>query len=165
MTQGHAEDPFAVLGLPRSFDLTPAQVQGAYLRVMAQLHPDLARDPLERDDRLRRTAAAGEARQRLASPIGRAEALLAGVQPSAEGVLPPAFLAQTLQLRMRMEEAQPKELDEIRELVAGMRAACIEELGQALARQAWQEAHRALAQLRYIERMAASLQGAPLKGP
>lgn len=103
-------NPFEILGLPLVFDLTPAQVSAAHLRVAARLHPDRARDPLERDELVRRAAEAGAAKARLLADVGRAEALLEALgvggagASTGEAPLPPAFLMETMELRERIEE-------------------------------------------------------------
>lgn len=157
-------DAFEILGLPRSFDVTSSQVAAAHLRACATLHPDRAKDALERDDFMRRAAAAGEAKQRLMSDVGRAEALLAarGVDAKLEVPLPPAFLMETMELRERIEESltDPAARVEMHDEVATMREACVRELALAC-RDAGSDTHAAraaLARLRYIDRMQARLQ-------
>ena len=40
-------DPFALLGLPRSFDIDARALQATYLKRSASLHPDRSTNPLE----------------------------------------------------------------------------------------------------------------------
>lgn len=157
------DDPFAVLDLPRKFALTPAEVSAAHLKLVAKLHPDRAKDSLERDQFMRAAAAVGQAKQQLTSEIGRAEALLKLSGASeGEAKLSPAFLAETLELRERIEEAASAEsLAEIRGDVEQMRADCVKELAGSLERQDLQNAREALARLRYIERMGTRLREQP----
>jgi Fe-S protein assembly co-chaperone HscB len=158
------DDPFAILELPRTFALTPAQVAAAHLKVAAKLHPDRAKDALQRDHFLRTSAAAGQAKQQLMTDVGRAEALLnfSGA-PAAEAKLTPAFLAQALELRERIEEAadDAASLAEIREEVDHMRADCVLELARSLEGGDVPAAREALARLRYVERMSTRLRAQP----
>ncbi len=169
------DDPFLVLELPRTFALTPEQVTAAHMKVVALLHPDRASSPLERDDFMRRSAQAGQAKQQLMTDVGRAEALLhvLGV-PAADAPLSPAFLAGTLEFRERIEEASQQGGAEgararaiIGDEVQEARAHVVAELGAAL-RSLEDEtgeklpanmdlARMALARLRYVERMLTRL--------
>jgi len=164
-------DPFSILGLPRTFALTPEEVQAAHLRVVAELHPDRAQGALDRDERMRRSAAAGHAKQALLGDLGRAEALVAALVPatlpaSAEGALPPAFLMEMLEVREAIEAAlESREgLEALESEVAERRRACVAEVAGACAdlerapdEATAQEVHRALARLRYVERMRTRL--------
>lgn len=164
-------DPFSILGLPRTFALTPAAVQAAHLRVVAQLHPDRAQGALDRDERMRRSAAAGHAKQALLGDLGRAEALVAVLVPAArpaggDGALPPAFLMEMLEVREAIEAALDSRegVEALESDVADRRRACVAEVASACAdlerapsEAAAQEVHRALARLRYVERMRARL--------
>jgi hypothetical protein len=55
------EDPFRILGLPRQFDLTPAEVTTAHLRAVSRLHPDRATDEVQRVQMVQEAAAVGAA--------------------------------------------------------------------------------------------------------
>ena len=160
-------DPFAVLGLPRSFDLTPADVAAAHLRACARSHPDRARDPFERDRLLAQAAEAGDAKRILSNPVSRAEALLAlaGV-PAGDEPLSPAFLFETLELREAIEDASAapggvgERLGALRAQVDALLAAATEDLRVALGAcaagdaAAGRAARGALARLRYAQRMS-----------
>ncbi|MDX2131002.1 MAG: iron-sulfur cluster co-chaperone HscB C-terminal domain-containing protein [Planctomycetota bacterium] len=96
-------DPFKVLGLPARFDLSRDEIERAYLARAAAVHPDLAGD--ESHDA---SSALNAARTTLASPLARAEVLLAlragGVAPGDKS-LPAGFLAEFMPLREEGEEA------------------------------------------------------------
>ena len=166
-------DPFAALGMARSLDLTSAEVAAAHLRACARVHPDRARDPVERDRLLRDSALLGSAKRVLQDPVLRAEALLriAGV-PTGEVPLAPAFLMETLDLREAIESAvqggdaallaslraqadalQRAAMDDLRAALGGPAGAA----GEAAASDAGQRARSALARLRYAARMVARL--------
>ena len=102
-----SSDPFSILGLPRQFNLTPAEVATAHLRAVSRLHPDRALDPVERERLVREAAAAGAAKQRLSHDTSRAEELLEllGARSLTARPLPPAFLMETLEIREAIEDA------------------------------------------------------------
>lgn len=104
-----AFDPFAVLGLPRVYDVDAAAVERAYLERSAAEHPDMAAqhglaelggEPEERIAEINR------ARQVLADPERRAAALwtLSGGVESRE--MPPGFLMEMMEVREEIEAAQ-----------------------------------------------------------
>jgi molecular chaperone HscB len=104
-------DPFALLGLPRRFDLTDAQIEKAFLARLAGVHPDLAGDEAGAD-----AAALTGARAVLADPERRAGTLLAllgGPGPAVDRSLPDGFLMEIMELRERVEsdlaDAGPRE--------------------------------------------------------
>lgn len=133
------DDPFDILGLQPTFDLTPQQVAAAHLRVCAQCHPDRARDPLERDAFMRRTAAAGQAKQQLTDPVSRGQAILvrSGAPATADTPLDQAFLMETMELREAIEEAladpDQQGAAAVQAQVAALRQECLDELRAACA--------------------------------
>jgi DnaJ-domain-containing protein 1 len=170
-----AEDPFLVLGVAPSLDLTPADVAAAHLRASARVHPDRARDPVERDRLLRESAALGSAKRTLQDPVLRAEALLRlrGV-PAVDVPLSPAFLMETLELREAIDAAaaaaDSAALGALRLQAGALQRAALDDLRVALAgvgalggtagldtAAAEKGARAALARLRYAARMVARL--------
>lgn len=96
-------DAYAILGLPRRFDLDPGEIERAYLERAAAHHPDVAPDDEDGGDRL---AALNEARAVLADPERRADrllALLGGPGKSDSRALPGGFLMDILETRERVE--------------------------------------------------------------
>jgi molecular chaperone HscB len=101
-------DPFALLGLPRSFDVDPRALQSAYLKRSAALHPDRFRDPLAQAEAQREAAALNDARAILADDEQRANTLLAllgGPAKEQDKSLPDGFLIEMLEVRQDMEAA------------------------------------------------------------
>ncbi|HWB20872.1 MAG TPA: iron-sulfur cluster co-chaperone HscB C-terminal domain-containing protein [Phycisphaerales bacterium] len=102
-------DPFALLNLPRTFDLIPAQIQSAYLRLASATHPDLVRDPFANAEAARNSAALNHARQMLLNPESRANALhqlLGGPTKEQNNALPAGFLMDIMEAREQLESAQ-----------------------------------------------------------
>lgn len=116
-------DPFALLGLPRRFDLDAAELQRRFIQASAANHPDRFTDALDQADAADRSAAINEAYRLLLDPQSRAEALLdlleaeagaggpsAGRTPARAAAdakaLPPNLLMEMMEARERMEEAQ-----------------------------------------------------------
>jgi DnaJ-domain-containing protein 1 len=101
------EDPFRILGLPRQFDLTPAEVTTAHLRAVSRLHPDRATDEVQRVQMVQEAAAVGAAKQRVAHDLTRAEELLKflGARSFLSAPLAPEFLFETLEWRDAIEDA------------------------------------------------------------
>lgn len=102
-------DPFAALGLPRRFDLDDQQIETAFLRRIAQAHPDL--EPAEGHpdpggDATADTAILIDARAVLADPERRARALVRLLDPAGapDRTLPDGFLMEMMELRQRIEE-------------------------------------------------------------
>lgn len=101
------EDPFRILGLPRQFDLTPAEVTTAHLRAVSRLHPDRATDEVQRIQMVQEAAVVGAAKQRVAHDLTRAEELLKllGARSFLSAPLAPEFLFETLEWRDAIEDA------------------------------------------------------------
>lgn len=102
---GVPPDPFDTLGLRPRYDLDPGEVQNAYLRRSAKLHPDLAGgDP----DAPRLAAELNQAKTTLDDPERRADALLVrlgGPTRSEEKGLPDGFLFEIMEIREAIEGA------------------------------------------------------------
>lgn len=108
-----ADDPFAQLGLPRTFDLTPQQIETAYLRRVTAIHPDagdhllLERDPdAESTESDAASARLHAARDALANPENRANSLLAllgGPGKEQDRSLPDGFLPHIMEVREQIE--------------------------------------------------------------
>lgn len=101
-------DPFLLLGLPRRFDLEPAEIDAAYLARALESHPDAfggVAPGLAGDDA---QAMLNEAKDVLANPERRANTLLellGGPTKEQNKSLPPAFLAEMMDMREEMESA------------------------------------------------------------
>ena len=102
-------DFFERLGLPRRFDLSPAEVERQYLARSREVHPDFHQlgGAIEQRASLEMSSALNEAYATLRDPFRRAEYLL-GLEggPSAADVreMPAAFLLEMLELREAIEE-------------------------------------------------------------
>jgi curved DNA-binding protein CbpA len=96
------EDPFSILKLRHDFDLTNAEIEAAYLRCIAAVHPDL-NDSFDSDP----VSRVNEARKTLLEPESRANALLSslgGPDAKTYGELPELYLLSILDQRMEIEE-------------------------------------------------------------
>jgi molecular chaperone HscB len=103
----NTDDPFALLDLPRRFEIDREALQAAYLRKSAALHPDRYSDPIEQAEAAERAAALNRARAVLADDEQRANALLAllgGPGKEQEKDLPDGFLMAIMEIRQTMEE-------------------------------------------------------------
>lgn len=108
MAAAPLDDPFALLGLPRGFVLDREQLQRAYLRRSAGLHPDRVADPLLQAEAARESARLNAARATLADDEQRANALLTllgGPSKESDKALPDGFLVQMMEARQDMEAA------------------------------------------------------------
>lgn len=102
-------DPFAILGVPRRFDLDEAELQRRFLAASAATHPDRFTDPIEQVEAAERAAEINEAYRVLSSPEARADALLrllGGPAKEEDKSLPPNLLMEMMEVREELEEAQ-----------------------------------------------------------
>jgi molecular chaperone HscB len=102
---------FHRLGLPRRFVLDAGELERAYLAHSRAVHPDyhLAGSSADLGASLELSAAINEAYNTLRDPFARAEHLLAlegGPSASEHKQMPPAFLAEMLDLREQIELAR-----------------------------------------------------------
>jgi molecular chaperone HscB len=103
-----AEDPFALLGLPRTFNISMADLQAAYLKRTAALHPDRVSDPALQHEAARQAARMNDARNTLANDEQRANALLillGGPTREQDKSLPESFLIDMMEIRQELEHA------------------------------------------------------------
>lgn len=156
-----ALDPFALLGLPRRFELDHAALQRAWLERAAKLHPDRADAP---DDAARLSADLNEAKAVLQDPERRANALvslLGGPTKEMDKSLPEGFLMEMLEVREAMQAEIEAEGEDARarweSWAASRRGEIISRVGELFARGCDAATLRAvrteLNAWRYIERM------------
>ena len=104
-------DHFERLGLPRRFSVDAAELERAYLARSRVVHPDyhLAGSGADLGASLELSAGINEAYNTLRDPFTRAEYLLkleGGPSASEQKQMPPAFLAEMLEARERIEESR-----------------------------------------------------------
>ena len=104
-------DHFERLGLPRRFSVDADELERAYLARSRVVHPDyhLAGSGADLGASLELSAAINEAYNTLRDPFTRAEYLLkleGGPSASEQKQMPPAFLAEMLEARERIEESR-----------------------------------------------------------
>lgn len=154
-------DPFALLGLPRRFEVDGAALQRAWLERAARLHPDRADAP---EDAARLSAELNEAKAVLQDPERRANAmlsLLGGPTKEQDKSLPEGFLMEMLEAREAMQAEIEAEGEEARtrweSWAASRRGEIIGRVGELFARGGDAATLRAvrteLNAWRYIERM------------
>jgi molecular chaperone HscB len=167
------DDRFAVLGLPRKFEVDLAAAESAYKDLSRQLHPDrfAKADPRARKAALGRTVEINDAWRTVKDPVKRAEYLLelagfglAGDDRQSESQLrktkqvaaPPTFLIEILELREELGEAQ-RAGDAVKvafmaEEMRGRAAEAMRTIAGALDAGKFEEAARILVGLRYYRR-------------
>lgn len=107
-------DPFATLGIARSFDVDLAAVEKTHRELSRALHPDkfVAAPPSERRAALEKAVQANEAWRTVRDPIKRAEALFAlagiAVGERSEPKASPEFLMDVMEQREELAEARAK---------------------------------------------------------
>lgn len=156
-------DAYDTLGIEPRFDVDEAAVQRAWLRAAARCHPDRAADPAEA---VRRTALLNDARAALLDPERRAETLLRrrGAPGTPDNTLPDGFLAEILEVREGLSEAQEAGneagLAAFQEWAAQRRRAYIDDVRRRFASMSepgrpdeFAGVRRTLNAWRYIERM------------
>ncbi|MHB8419799.1 MAG: Fe-S protein assembly co-chaperone HscB [Myxococcales bacterium] len=169
-------DRFAVLGLPRRYEIDAADLERRFRELSWQVHPDrhAQASPRERRLALERTTALNDAYRTLKDPLRRAAYLLElhglaveseSGKDSAMAKLPPEFLEEVMELREGLVEARA-EGDEtaVRRLVLtvrerrGLAVAAAEGALRDLPPEAeparLEAAAAALARIRYYDRFA-----------
>lgn len=164
-------DPFALLGLPRTFEIDAGQLRSAYLKRSAALHPDRFTDPIKQDEAARQAAAINDARAILEDDEFRGNALLAllgGPGKEQDKSLPEGFLPSIMEVReemelvlanedpaerARFEQWARSERKEYKDRIAGLFAKALQSPDPATLRNIRQQ----LNAWRYIERMIEQL--------
>jgi len=165
-------DRFAVLGLPRRFEVDLGAAESAYKELSRQLHPDrfAKADPRARKAALARTVEINDAWRTVRDPLRRADYLLelAGCSLAGEDnkgspmattkkvAAPPAFLIEILELRDELAEAQ-RSNDAVKvafmaEEMRSRAAAAMKAVAGALEAGQFEEAARTVVALRYYQR-------------
>ncbi|MFG0253141.1 MAG: DnaJ domain-containing protein [Phycisphaerales bacterium JB038] len=170
MSDSTAEDAFALLGLPRRFEVAEADIERAYLARAAALHPDRFQDPVEQAEAVRRAARVNDARKLLLDREQRAihllRLLIGGADESSEA-LPDGFLMEVLEIREEMEadDGDPSRRAHWDEWAREQRAEYLARIGalfagaadDSLNAEAAASIRLELNALRYIERMIEQL--------
>jgi molecular chaperone HscB len=171
-THGARADHFAVLGVPRAYDLDVGALETRYKDLSRKLHPDrfAKADPRARRAALQRTVQLNEAWRALKDPMKRAEYLLAlgdvkiatddGGARSGGVAASPALLMEMLELREELgdaraahDDAKVRRLGEaMRERAARAEAAVAAGLAGEPGRAELEAAARELVALRYYGR-------------
>jgi molecular chaperone HscB len=170
-------DKFAVMGVPRSYELDDRALEETFRGLSRKLHPDrFARaTPRERRFSLEQTTLLNDAYRTLRDPVRRAEHLLAlrGVKVAGEergggAAMPQEFLEQALEDREKLLEAKmeggPEAVARLAEGVRGKRQEAMEEIARALREQRPTDAQlqrtaELLARLRYYARYLDEVEG------
>lgn len=158
------DDPFALLGLERSFRVDPLLLQRAWLGRIAELHPDRHPDPVKAASLL---AHVNRARDTIEDPEERANALLVllgGPARENDKSLPDGFLGEVMEVRQAAEEARAtadaaalarwqRWARDQREHYRERSAAMFDSVGDGPAPDSLREIRELLNAWRYIERM------------
>ncbi len=162
-------DHFALLGLPPSFALDLAQLEAAYKRVQAQVHPDrfAVASAAEKRVAMQWATRANEAFTVLRDPQQRAAYLCelhgVGIEAESNTAMPTSFLMQQMQWREALDEvasevASDRDRERLQSEVDGARAEILAELRRTLDDAHDYTAAAALVrQLMFIDRFAAEV--------
>ena len=180
-------DRFAVLGLPRKFEVDLGAAEAAYKDLSRQFHPDrfAKADPRARKAALARTVQINDAWRTVKDPLRRAEYLLelagyalAGGEKSPEMSktrkvsAPPTFLIEILELRDELAAAQRAgdavKIAFMSEEMHGRAAEAMKTIGTSIdlgTPAGLDEAARALMSLRYYQRFLDEVQAHEERAP
>lgn len=109
LLQADEADHFALLGIPRTFDIDAAALRRRYLELAREVHPDRVSDDQSAALSVSATARLNEAVEMLSSPLRRAEYLLhlaGGASAAEDKTVATDVLAATLMLREELDEAR-----------------------------------------------------------
>jgi molecular chaperone HscB len=137
-------DPFATLGIARSYDLDLPALEKSYRQLSRALHPDryTSTTPGEKREALARAVAVNEAWRIVRDPIQRAEALLSlgglAIDEESESTRDVEFLEEILEQREALSHARrARDRGAVRSLAEAVRARSTEaerQLAAGLAR-------------------------------
>lgn len=157
-------DPYALIGLERSWHLTDAQVRSAQVRALARCHPDRHPEGAAREAAMRMSARINEAVASLASAELRAEVLVrvgGGDGPIPQ--LPQDELMEWMERREWIEERQQEgsrgiaaiaewRRGALTEILDSIRVATCDDAGIPRPNADWGEARLGIARLRALRR-------------
>ncbi len=131
-------DPFAILGLPRRFDIDPDQLHKQFITLAARYHPDHAADPIDQLEAAEASAKINEAHRIVNDPESRAHALLELIAGEAmetkNTVVDPSILSDMLEKREQLDEAaaagDTRQLDELRRWLDQKQQSILANLGR-----------------------------------
>jgi molecular chaperone HscB len=155
-------NPFAILGIPLSFEVDLPTLERSYRNLSRAVHPDRHVDAgaSAKREALARAMAVNEAWRIVRDPIRRAEALLAldgvDVSEGRDQQVDPEFLLDFLEIREALAEARrARDPGAVETLAAGIRARAERaehELGSQLSAGASRGAVGKLGELRFYRR-------------
>ncbi len=171
MTGAPDPDLFAVLGLPRRFEVAPEELEARFHDRSRLLHPDrVARaTPQERRLSLERTTRLNQAYRTLRDPWARAEHLLALLEPGTPAAAAdPEFLEEQLAAREALATARSRGDGERVSAVVGTAREALRALEREVARHlagapdaaALGTAREIVAQARFQQALLATADGA-----
>ena len=157
---------FSLLGLPEKFAITADEVEAAWKKAIALVHPDrfAGRPAAERRVAEQWAGRINEARDVLASDVGRATELLklrgVDIQTETDTRMDSAFLMQQMDWRERLESADDAGRKALAADVAAAKDAEKAVLTETLdAVFDAEKARSAVRRLMFIEKMAAAVAG------
>ena len=175
---GDGLDPFAVLGLARTFEVDRAELRKRLLRLSRQLHPDFfaGEDESARELATRNSAELNATYPRLEDPVRRAELLVelgGGPDASEERQMPQAFLMEVMEWNEALEELREGSdadgADALRSELTEQREELVEALGSGLTPlppegdAAYRSLRQTLNAIRYVDRALGELSEIRLK--
>jgi molecular chaperone HscB len=160
------DDDFALLGLPRRFQLDLTALDQRWKELQRQTHPDrhAAQGAAAQRVAMQWSVRINEAHQRLRDPVRRAAYLceLAGapIQAERNTAMPADFLMQQMQWREALEEASDEpQVQALHDQVMQARQAAMQQLAQHLDQQPNpQAASGTVRALMFIDKFAADVQ-------
>lgn len=151
------EDPFALLGVERSWSVDSTRIRALQARLLAAHHPDRHPSGVAQDEAVAQSARINRAVAILCDPLQRAEALIGlGDAAGTAVALPQDVLLEVLSRRDEVSEAtSPEDIAQSRAWIASERAAQEIAIGAVLSSIPvdWLEARRVLAYLRALARL------------
>jgi molecular chaperone HscB len=158
------QDHYALFGLPASYAIDPARLEGRYRELQGQVHPDrfAAATEAERRVAMQWATRANEAYRTLRDPVDRARYLLGlkGFDTGEETntAMPADFLMQQMEWREAVVDARSghdaARLRELRGEIAAGRAEMLQQLERAIDRDSNYDAGCSLVRkLRFLEKL------------
>jgi molecular chaperone HscB len=162
-SSGPGADHFALLGLPRAFDVDLHALDEAYRAVQTQVHPDRFADKSDAERRvaMQWATSANEAYRVLKKPLPRAKYLIesagVGLGEQDNTAMPTDFLIQQMEWREHVAEARAHRDDKgLRRIEHAIRGAEVELwplLAERITAADWSHAADVWRRLRFLEKL------------